>query len=278
MNLQELRTKLLEEFEHVGWLESCKGSCQGKRKPQKSSDSSSCLRAGSPRVPVPHRHLHCTAIPEGCWAERDVVSDETFVPYCGCPASDASRRVPFYSMAFYSNSHSVLWIFCNFFFLHCQDFCVKRRCRKARRDQLRRHDLAQLTVASCRAVASHTLICTELKIPQKLVVLATLLRKDWKVQCFVKTVKDKHCRFPSFWVLAPTNTTFAGRIQIQRGNWLLLALPTDWKAHAGKSLLPENISWCVFFVYYIVVILHISVSTCFDFLNKFLCWFFESHS
>lgn len=41
MNLQEQHSKLLEEFKHVGWLESCEGSCQGKRKLQNSSDSSS---------------------------------------------------------------------------------------------------------------------------------------------------------------------------------------------------------------------------------------------
>lgn len=234
MNLQELRTKLLEEFKHVGWLESCKGSCQGKRKPQKSSDSSSCLRAGSPRVPVPHRHLHCAAIPEGCWAEgRRFGWDLRAV--LRLSGSDASRRVPFCSTAFYSNSHSALWIFCYFFFLHCQDFWVKRRCRKARHDQVRGHDLAQLTAASRRAVASHILlICTEIKIPQKLVVLATLLRKDWKAQCFVKTVKDKHCHFPSLGFLhqqiQPLQAGFRSR-----GNSLLLALPTDWKAHAGKA-------------------------------------------
>lgn len=42
MNLQELHSKLLEEFKHVGGLESCKGSCQRKRKLKNSSDSSSC--------------------------------------------------------------------------------------------------------------------------------------------------------------------------------------------------------------------------------------------
>lgn len=41
-NLQEPHSNLLEEFKHVGWLESCEESCQGKRKLKNSSDSSSC--------------------------------------------------------------------------------------------------------------------------------------------------------------------------------------------------------------------------------------------
>lgn len=207
MNLQELHTKLLEEFKHVGWLGSCEGSCQAERKPQKSSDSGSCLGAGSPRVLILHRHLHCTAITGVLSRERRLFRWDLCAS-SWLSGSEANRKLQLCSVLFYSNSHSALWIFCNSLFQYYKYFRVKRRCCKAWHVQLCRRDQAQLKAALHRAAASRALLVyTEIKIPQKLVVLVTLLRKDWKVQCIRKTIKDKHRLLPSFCVLVPTNLT-----------------------------------------------------------------------
>ena len=184
MNFQELHPKLLEEFKHLRWPESCKGSCQGKRELHKSSDSSSCLEAGSPQVPI----LRSNSRGVLSWQGRLFGWD--FGASSWLSSSDTSRRMQLCSTVIYSNSHLALWIFF-IFFLHCQDLCVKWRCCKAWPDQLHKRELAQPTAVLHKAVASHALLtCTEIKIPPKLVVLATLLREDWKVQHIIKTAKD----------------------------------------------------------------------------------------
>lgn len=79
MNLQEPHSKLLEEFKHVGRLESCEGSCRGKRRiAQTAAPSGGWKSQGA-------NHGQASALHrDNRGAELQGASFQTLLPYPGC--------------------------------------------------------------------------------------------------------------------------------------------------------------------------------------------------